>query len=180
MPTRWHAARRGPSPALLVAALGAASCEAVLMILVAYDGSDEAKRAVAVAGSLFSGPAVVLHVVVPQTVVTPHSAPGALGPDAGQLIETDDEALERGRDVAEAGAEMARREGLAAEPALAHAPEAQGVAETIVRIGDERGAAVLVLGRRGLGRVASAIMGSVSDGVLRQASRPVLVVPSPD
>jgi nucleotide-binding universal stress UspA family protein len=48
--------------------------------------------------------------------------------------------------------------------------------ETIVALADSKNADLIVLGSRGRNPVASAILGSVSQGVLRQASRPVLVV----
>jgi nucleotide-binding universal stress UspA family protein len=48
--------------------------------------------------------------------------------------------------------------------------------ETIVALADTRNADLIVLGCRGRGAVASAVLGSASQGVLRQASRPVLVV----
>jgi nucleotide-binding universal stress UspA family protein len=48
--------------------------------------------------------------------------------------------------------------------------------ETIVALADTKNADMIVLGCRGRSAVASAILGSVSHGVLRHASRPVLVV----
>jgi nucleotide-binding universal stress UspA family protein len=48
--------------------------------------------------------------------------------------------------------------------------------ETIVALADAKDADLIVLGCRGRGAVASALLGSVSQGVLRHASRPVLVV----
>jgi nucleotide-binding universal stress UspA family protein len=45
---------------------------------------------------------------------------------------------------------------------------------------DEAGASAIVMGSRGLGRVSSLLIGSVSHAVLQHADRPVIVVPSPD
>lgn len=48
--------------------------------------------------------------------------------------------------------------------------------ETIVALADEKNVDLIVLGSRGRGPVASTLLGSVSQGVARHASRPVLVV----
>jgi nucleotide-binding universal stress UspA family protein len=50
-------------------------------------------------------------------------------------------------------------------------PDAQ-----IVGVADELGAGLIVLGSRGLGSLRRALMGSVSDSVVRHAHCPVLVV----
>ena len=46
----------------------------------------------------------------------------------------------------------------------------------IVGLADELGAGLIVLGSRGLGPLRRALMGSVSDSVVRHAHCPVLVV----
>jgi nucleotide-binding universal stress UspA family protein len=48
--------------------------------------------------------------------------------------------------------------------------------ETIVALADTKNADLIVLGSRGRNMVASALLGSVSHGVLHSASRPVLIV----
>ena len=50
-------------------------------------------------------------------------------------------------------------------------PDAQ-----IVGVADELGAGLIILGSRGLGTLRRALMGSVSDSVVRHAHCPVLVV----
>jgi nucleotide-binding universal stress UspA family protein len=49
-------------------------------------------------------------------------------------------------------------------------------AQQIVRVAEDIGAGLIVMGSRGLGGVRRALMGSVSDSVVRHAHCPVLVV----
>ncbi len=46
----------------------------------------------------------------------------------------------------------------------------------IVRLGEEIGAGLIVMGSRGRGRMQRVLLGSVSDSVVRHAHCPVLVV----
>jgi len=50
--------------------------------------------------------------------------------------------------------------------------------EVIVRIAEEVKAEVIVMGTRGLGKIRRAVLGSVSDYVVRNALLPVVIVPS--
>jgi nucleotide-binding universal stress UspA family protein len=49
-------------------------------------------------------------------------------------------------------------------------------AQQIVQVAEDIGAGLIVMGSRGLGGVRRALMGSVSDSVVRHAHCPVLVV----
>src|SRR4051794_37659397 len=87
------------------------------MILIAYDGSQHGRRAIAVAAERLTGPAIVVHVVSPGP-----RAPLAADAMTGAMI--DDQAFaERERQLhrqaestAEEGARLAREAGLDAEP----------------------------------------------------------------
>ena len=50
------------------------------------------------------------------------------------------------------------------------------VDQEIVELGEEIGAGLIVMGSRGLGGLRRALMGSVSDSVVRHAHCPVMVV----
>jgi nucleotide-binding universal stress UspA family protein len=140
-------------------------------VLIGFDGSPEAAAAIRAASALLApGRAVVAHV---SDVVAPlllHTGPmrGA----AGELEE--EEAREAAR-IAERGAELAERAGFEAVAMMARGkPKAW---PKLLELADEQGAEAVVVGSRGIGRVESALLGSVSAGLLGHSHLPVLVVP---
>jgi nucleotide-binding universal stress UspA family protein len=151
--------------------------ESQQLILIAYDGSENARYAIGRAGELFAGrPAVVLHVREPVELaairrgVIGMSATGA-EPEAAASAQT---LAER---VAAEGAKLAREAGLDAEARTAEAVDP--VWDTIIRAADEAGASLIVLGSRGLRGLRSLMLGSVSHQVVHNAHQPVLVIPIP-
>jgi len=147
------------------------------MILIAYDGSDDAKSAIEHAASLMSGqPATVVTVWEPYLqILTRYPSPLALvAADAGEMDEASRTAA---HDTAEEGAALARSHGLDAS-ARAVARE-DSIVETLLAEADRTNASAIVLGSRGLGGLGSLLMGSVSHALMMHADRPVLVVPSP-
>lgn len=148
------------------------------MILIAYDGSDDAQTAIQRAGELFSGQSATVLTVWERfvDVVTRVGAGIPVG-------DVDYEALDRAyhdqaRDQAEEGAERARRAGLDAQPRI-RARE-RTIAATILAEADETGAEAIVLGTRGLTGPKALLLGSVSHAVVQRAHLPVMVVPSPE
>jgi nucleotide-binding universal stress UspA family protein len=147
-------------------------------ILIAYDGSEGAARAVAEAGRVF-GPgrrAVVATVWCSLATLAP-SALSGLPPGVAQasLDQLDAAAEREAAAQAEAGAEAAREAGFDAQ-AVAHREDGAGWAGTCA-LADQLDAAAIVVGSRGLSGVKSALLGSFSRGVVHNARRPVLVVP---
>jgi nucleotide-binding universal stress UspA family protein len=142
-------------------------------ILICYDGSDDAQRAIDVAADLL-GPrhAVVLDVGPPLTAAESLAVMAPVTPTAAFEELNEDDARQR----AHAGAELARRAGFVAE---ARAGLAAPTWEGIVDTANEIDAAVIVLGSRGLKGAREAFEGSVSHEVAEQAGRPVLIVPPP-
>jgi nucleotide-binding universal stress UspA family protein len=148
------------------------------MILIAYDGSDDAKSAIEHAATLLPGyPAVVLTVWEPFLTIMTRSAAG-LGPIAGMsdIRDIDDASRQAATERAEQGAEVAREAGI---DASARAVSRSGsIAEAILQEAERSQAAAIVIGSRGLTGLSSLLLGSVSHAVMQHADRPVLVIPS--
>jgi nucleotide-binding universal stress UspA family protein len=152
-------------------------------ILIGYDGSEAADRALREGAALLA-PRRALVVVVWEagaafeTVEFPTAAVG-LPPvpiDVRSAIEVDAAMCERAQRTAQQGEALAREAGLEAE-GLAVADEIT-VAETLVRLAHERDAQALVVGAHGHGRLSEVLLGSTSRSVIRTAPCPVLVSPA--
>jgi nucleotide-binding universal stress UspA family protein len=150
-------------------------------VVIGYDGSDPARRAVREAAALFgSRRAVVVTVWEPNLA---YAAPGmsdiGMGLSAPVVdiaaAEKATEAIQaRAERVAQHGAELAKSVGLQAEPlAVSHAGNA---ADAIVELARQRRAAAVVIGSRGLSGLRARLEGSTSSGVLKLSPCPVLVV----
>jgi nucleotide-binding universal stress UspA family protein len=139
-------------------------------ILLATDGSGEAELATIRAVELAQRTDSELHVVhvgvVPTLLV---SYPGTLGYE-GKLYEQ----------IQEQSRELLRKESWRVKVAggtVAGSHLRMGKVDLeIVALAKELGADLIVMGCRGHGGIRRAIEGSVSDGVIRHAPCPVLVV----
>lgn len=139
-------------------------------IIVGHDGSQGADRAVALVAALRLPPETPVSVVtaIPD-VGAMRSAWGRLilgppGPIQQQIADQTTRTLE---DVVE----RAKRAGLQATTAVAVGSPARALAAE----GERREATLIAVGSRGLGRIRSGVMGSVSAELVRISSRPVLV-----
>jgi nucleotide-binding universal stress UspA family protein len=145
-------------------------------VLFCYDGSDGSRAAMAAAAELIArpAPAVILTVWQPAAVLLARA--GGFG--AGYLSDeesVDAEQAQLAGSAAEEGVERARALGYDASSRVEETTE--GAGRRIIEIADELDARLIVCGRRGLGAVASALLGSVSHVVLAHAGRPVLIAP---
>jgi nucleotide-binding universal stress UspA family protein len=142
-------------------------------ILICYDATDAARRAIAAAAELL-GPrrAVVLDIAPPLTAGEAAVAVSPVVPAADFEEINADEAADRAR----RGAERAREAGF---DATARGESAAPAWEEIVAVADEIDAAVIVMGTRALSGAADFLDSSVSHQVAKHAGRPVLIVPPP-
>jgi nucleotide-binding universal stress UspA family protein len=138
-------------------------------IVIATDGSPSALEAVEYGLELAAeqgAQPIVVH-VAPATEVLPVAAYGM-----GAPVSVPHEPDEHDRSSLDEAVEIAARHGLEARAELlvGDAPHA------IVTFADSVDADLIVVGSRGHGAIAGALLGSVSRRVLHEAKRPVLVV----
>ena len=135
-------------------------------ILLATDGSEEAELAARTAADLTGKTGSELH-LVHVLVLPPETLYDPFGTDAREEFE------KRGRARLEELTKKLEASGGAVEGAhfRVGSPDAEIVAQA-----EEVGADMVVLGSRGLGVMRRALMGSVSDSVVRHAHCPVMVV----
>lgn len=144
-------------------------------ILLATDGSGEADLAARTAVDLVSCTNSELHVV---TVVPGGPDPAYGAHEASFRYETYEEAAEAVRkDAQKLIDEQVRRvEEAGGTVTEAHLITGERRDQAIVRLSEEIGVGLIAMGSRGLGGVRRALMGSVSDSVVRHAHCPVLIV----
>lgn len=143
-------------------------------IIVAYDGSENARHAIEVAArELGPRPAEVLHVWEPLVSASSRLAIyAAIGGAADQELELEAQSAQA---TAEEGGRLAREVGF---DATAVAVRSNGPpADAIVEYVNAHSPSLVVAGTRGLSGVRSAFAGSVSGHVTQHVVVPVLVVP---
>jgi nucleotide-binding universal stress UspA family protein len=146
-------------------------------LLLCFDGSDDARRAIERAGALFAGRhALVVTVWQPVADLDGLAWTGAIASRV-DVVEFNRAAAGDGARVADEGVRIALAAGLRAEPCPL---EASGsVWRTIVELADRHDAAAIVMGSRGLTGLRSMLLGSVSSAVVHHAGRPTLVIRHP-
>jgi nucleotide-binding universal stress UspA family protein len=146
-------------------------------ILLATDGSEEAALAAQTVADLANKTNSELHIIHVRPRITPHYPGYYMGPgvveDAGER-ERKHLDLEAQR-LLETQVEQVRAAG--GSRAQTHLRMGRPDTE-IVSVAEEIGAGLIVMGSRGLGGMKRALMGSVSDAVVRHAHCPIMVVRS--
>jgi len=137
-----------------------------MKLLVAVDGSEHAAKAVEAAGRLAA--ASNAHVVVVH-----QRSDGAA--DHGPTVPS-----EEGADAAQAIVDVAVMALRAAGAASASGRVVRGLkgeeAQAIMDVARDEDVDIVVVGPRGLGRLAGLLVGSVTDRLVQLSDRPVLVV----
>ena len=149
-------------------------------VLIAYDGSEVSQAAVRHAADLFAGRTTVVVTVWEAALASygwtypTGSLDAPLPPDPAMIQEVDRIRREHASSVAADGAELARSAGLDAEPLAV--PDEVDVADRLIDIARERGAAVVVVGSHGISGLRKRLLGSVSRKLIDHCDRPVLLV----
>jgi nucleotide-binding universal stress UspA family protein len=140
-------------------------------ILLATDGSEEARQATQAAAELSKDTGSEVHVAYvlpsPSELRGHHlysqevmrSVLDQAEGEANSFLE------EQAKQVGESGGKVAETHLRAGEPD-----------KEIVRLSEELGVGTIVIGSRGLGAISRTLMGSVSESVIRHAHCPVFVV----
>ena len=134
-------------------------------ILVATDGSEAAEDALEVAIELAREAGAKLEVLSVQEPL-PHGRAGS-GPP---MLEV--EQPHGAEHIAEAAAQKARDAGVEATP---HAPRGE-VADVLAGAATKLGADLMVVGSRGHGPLAGAVLGSVSHALVSRSPVPLTIV----
>jgi nucleotide-binding universal stress UspA family protein len=144
-------------------------------IVLATDGSREAQLAASTATDLANSTNSELHLLC--------VAPGKLDPvyhihEGSLRYETYQQALEavkaEAQEVLDEQVRKVREAGGSVKEAHLRLGERRD--QAIIHLAEEMGAGLIVMGSRGLGGVRRALIGSVSDSVVRHAHCPVLIV----
>lgn len=142
-------------------------------VLVATDGSDHAVSAAQRASELFVGADFTVLAVARGPDVSSLADPAAA---MAAPIVTGADGVVRRAFVDEAHEAAERTCTAMGDPQDRIVIEAGGPGEEICRVASEREVDVVVVGSRGFGGIRRALLGSVSDHVVRFAPCPVLVV----
>jgi len=134
-------------------------------ILVAVDGSEHGLKAARVAGSMARALQADLRVVVAYDPVPAYMGQPNLQEAITARLAYSDNIL------SSALAEIGQIPGVMKTEALEGPP-----AEAVLTVADTREVDLIIMGTRGLGRLASVVIGSQSQKVIAHAKCPVLLV----
>ena len=139
-------------------------------LLVAYDGSDNSKRALQYVVDLArdTGMALQIHVVNVQhePIIYGEYVTSAM------IDELNNSLMAKSRSVLDEAAAMLQAGGLACETHTQLGNVAEQINDAVKRLGCD----TVVMGTRGLGSFTGLVLGSVASRVIHEVSVPVLLV----
>jgi nucleotide-binding universal stress UspA family protein len=139
-------------------------------VLVAFDGSEHAQRALEQTLSLFKADALHVHLL---TVCEPVHVNEVLFKDTlSDMRQLEDEHMAAGRKLAEAAARMLESAGTGHDVHVEIGHPAQTILETARKYHCE----LIVMGTRGMGTLRTLAVGSVANKVVHLSEVPVLLV----
>ncbi|HXF32557.1 MAG TPA: universal stress protein [Solirubrobacterales bacterium] len=144
-------------------------------VLIAYDGSEQAKLAIVEAGRVLGGGrrAVVLIVREPIETFVFSGLGGGGTLDPATVSAMQESAQNEATVIAEEGAALARQAGFAAEPRVEVGASPW---QEIVAVAEDLGAQVIAIGSRGRTGLPKVLLGSVASAVAQHSRRSVLIV----
>ena len=149
------------------------------MILICYDGSPDAKAAIEHGSRVLKADsATVVTVWQPFIEVLTHTPTFGIASGMFDTHKIDEVSRTAAEENAREGARLAREARLDAQPRVVE--QDTTTAEAILGVADRLHASAILMGSRGLTRLKSVFLGSVSHAVLHHADRTVVVVPSPE
>lgn len=141
-------------------------------VIVSLDGSEKDARALSVAAALAELAGADLHLVrvfdTPSEGLSSRAGPLGVAAAAGELREAMRRELER---IASTRAAESGR------PVTSEVLDGADVPGVLTRLAAEREARFVVMGTRAAGAAGRALRGSVADRVMRESTRPVVLVP---
>ncbi|MFF2553806.1 universal stress protein [Nocardia sp. NPDC058058] len=148
------------------------------LMLIAYDGSENARRAVEYAGRFLSANrAVVLTAWEPMArqAARLSGLSGVMQPEWMPDDEIEDVAYVDARTINSEGVRLAKLAGLNAEASTVECTTT--IWNAIVEVADDLDVDIIVAGTRGATGIRALMHSSVADAVLKHCHRPVLMVP---
>ena len=139
-------------------------------VLVAVDGSEDAKRAARVASTIaknVGAELTILHVIALSSSVYAFEAPD-------QLNKIEERARQDAEKFVAAAASIAAEKGI--KPKTSISEHMDSAVRGITDYAEKNGIDLIVVGTRGLGGFKRLILGSVASGVVHYAQCSVLVV----
>ena len=141
-------------------------------VVVAYDGSPDADRAVRTVAEVFQGRPVV---IATAWVKVTRLGPSEIWTTASDP-ETDAAGAKRADETAERGVQLARDCGVA-DASKRVESEGGRLWQSILDVADDVEASAIIVGATGHSAIAEKMLGSVSRAIAQHAERPVLIVP---